>query len=548
MVSVFEPLVAERRRFWGARSRSGGRPCRLAVGLAAFLGACGARDVGVGEDGWVAIAVDPRSPADMPAPETELQRCQRNADCRAGSNRCVVVSCVAGRCQPRERSCDDADPCTEDSCDPERGCQHRFLTEDRDGDGYRAPRAGFDPGEPGACGDDCDDGSGVTYPGAPELCDGVDNDCNGIIDDGRAVALPEAEPLWLSADSSRASVSSIAHDGQHFVVALSASRTRSETELVAVSEGRVRWRAGAAQTNSDNYPGTVIWTGRELALAWEDRRDDDFEIYFNRFDTLGNKLGPDQRLSEATGFSLAPDLVATEQEYFVVWADRRLGADDFRIFGQWVAADGRRAQTHNVLLSPQTPGAVEPRLALGSGTSGLLFHRTEVQGGQVFFQILDEQFEPMGMPQALSGPQGVGSAIAYADGRYYAFWYDYEVTPGDAIWGAVFSESGDLLMPGRRLTPPALFARAVSVSPLGKRWILAWSEYQEGHFGIHIQTFDQSLNPVGDVLELRREMGDLDAPRIAVSPQGEIGVAYTDRSAGQAQAYLVMLDCRGPED
>ncbi len=32
--------------------------------------------------------------------------------------------------------------------------------------------------------DDCDDTSAVKFPGNPELCDGLDNDCNGIVDDG----------------------------------------------------------------------------------------------------------------------------------------------------------------------------------------------------------------------------------------------------------------------------------------------------------------------------------------------------------------------------
>lgn len=50
------------------------------------------------------------------------------------------------------------------------------LTFDADGDGYTSL---------GSCSgsrDDCDDNDNTVYPGAPELCDGKDNDCDGIID------------------------------------------------------------------------------------------------------------------------------------------------------------------------------------------------------------------------------------------------------------------------------------------------------------------------------------------------------------------------------
>jgi hypothetical protein len=48
---------------------------------------------------------------------------------------------------------------------------------DDDGDGFFM--------EGGACGiEDCDDADASAYPGAPELCNGVDDNCNGNIDDG----------------------------------------------------------------------------------------------------------------------------------------------------------------------------------------------------------------------------------------------------------------------------------------------------------------------------------------------------------------------------
>jgi hypothetical protein len=61
---------------------------------------------------------------------------------------------------------------------------------DQDGDGYGTTLATVveyecfpPPGYALAVGD-CDDANTSVYPGAPELCDGVDNDCNAVIDEG----------------------------------------------------------------------------------------------------------------------------------------------------------------------------------------------------------------------------------------------------------------------------------------------------------------------------------------------------------------------------
>src|SRR5260221_679527 len=35
----------------------------------------------------------------------------------------------------------------------------------------------------GCVGPDCDDTNNKIFPGNPEVCDGIDNDCNGMVDD-----------------------------------------------------------------------------------------------------------------------------------------------------------------------------------------------------------------------------------------------------------------------------------------------------------------------------------------------------------------------------
>ncbi len=63
----------------------------------------------------------------------------------------------------------------DEDCDPTT-----FGTRDADGDGYVDARCCN--GE--ACGDDCDDMRPGAHPGEPEACNGYDDDCDGLVDEG----------------------------------------------------------------------------------------------------------------------------------------------------------------------------------------------------------------------------------------------------------------------------------------------------------------------------------------------------------------------------
>ncbi len=94
-------------------------------------------------------------------------------ECAAIGGSCLPASCVPGT--PSAELCDGLD----NDCDGviDNGC-------DDDNDGYCDSRLEFvnaatcDQG-PG----DCDDASADTRPGAPELCDGLDNDCDDEVDE-----------------------------------------------------------------------------------------------------------------------------------------------------------------------------------------------------------------------------------------------------------------------------------------------------------------------------------------------------------------------------
>jgi hypothetical protein len=99
-----------------------------------------------------------------PVPEYSL----RSSDCNDGD---ILISPAAAE------QCNGID----DNCNGRADFRIRPGDyEDDDGDGHADRTCG---------GDDCDDASAAVHPGAPELCDGIDNDCDGIADGADAMAL-----------------------------------------------------------------------------------------------------------------------------------------------------------------------------------------------------------------------------------------------------------------------------------------------------------------------------------------------------------------------
>ena len=88
---------------------------------------------------------------------------------------------------PDEGGMDAADESRMDSSDPDVPCTERTWYRDDDGDGHGL--AGFRmlacemPAGHAPLDDDCDDTVATRFPGAPELCDAMDQDCDDVVDE-----------------------------------------------------------------------------------------------------------------------------------------------------------------------------------------------------------------------------------------------------------------------------------------------------------------------------------------------------------------------------
>ncbi len=130
------------------------------------------------------LGYEPLDSDGSPGPDSGPVGCTTDANCDDGRYCNGVEACgVDGTCGPSSGDpcdvvlvCDESTDACLDRCD---------VTPDFDLDGFAATACG---------GTDCDDDRGWIFPGAPEACDGLDGNCDGMPEASTVcdVALPDA--------------------------------------------------------------------------------------------------------------------------------------------------------------------------------------------------------------------------------------------------------------------------------------------------------------------------------------------------------------------
>ena len=405
--------------------------------------------------------------------------------------------------------------------------------DDSDGDGYGA-----------AC--DCGDTNPSVYPGAPQVCDGLNNDCNALgwpslagtndgDDDGDGVS-------FCAGDCNLADAA--VHSG-----ATEVCDGRDNDCDGALDEGcdtacdspeRIGSDVRVTNAPLDSVYPSVAWTGSEYGVAWYDKRDGNYEIYFGKLSASGAKIGSDVRVTDAALDSVYPSLVWTGSGYGLSWFDSRDGNNE--IYFARLDASGAKIGS-DVQVTNDSAYSRYPSLVWTGSEYAISWADNRDGNYEIYFARLDASGAKIGAEVRVTNEitTSMHPSLVWTGSEYGVSWYD--IRDGNAeIYFARLDASGTKIDSDVRLTNAAGSSSDPSLVWTGSEYGVSWYDDRDGNAEIYFARLDVSGGKISSDVRVTNSVGSSLYPSLAWTGT-DYGVFWEDARDSNNEIYFARVGC-----
>ena len=196
-------------------------------------------------------------------------------------------------------------------------------------------------------------------------------------------------------------------------------------------------------TSSQYYPSIAMDNSGNFVIVWRDYRNGNYDIYAQRFDSNGVVQGTNFRVNDDAGTSdqdYPSVMMNSESRFVIAWSDKRNGNYDIyaQIYDSIGVAQGTNFRVNDDIGN--TRNQYEPSVAMDSAGNFVIVW-TDYRNGDLNPDIYGQMFDKDGIPQGsnfrVNDDAGINNqyypsvAIDPYDSRFVIVWTDFRNPDGD---------------------------------------------------------------------------------------------------------------------
>ncbi|MFH1434967.1 MAG: DUF4215 domain-containing protein [Pseudomonadota bacterium] len=391
-----------------------------------------------------------------------------------------------------------------------------------------------------------------------ELCNGEDDDCDGEPDNGFECAAGETDDACETCGGTGGITGSRTCSGgcewgdccsQDDFCNDCDDDCDGETDEIEIVETDIR------VTNAPAYSGAPSMAynpaADEFGIAWHDGRSgmSSGEIMFARISPAGEKLSADIQITDNWAASLFPSLVYTGSEYGVAWEDSMSAYTDifFTRIDDEGGTIGPVIQVTNATYSSDLPS-----LVYTGSEYGLAWDDARDTGGsgnldRIYFAKLDDEGSKttgdiMVTSRNVSSDQ---ASLVFTGSRFAIAWRDNRSGNQD-VYFTIFDMDGATIVDDARITDASTDSTAPALAFTGSEYGVAWLERRGGAWGAWYARIDEEGGKIGSDIRISDAADGefissyvLNEAPLVWDPGGSVfGFSWTDDRDGNLEVYF----------